>query len=88
MLVDILCEIEPQYNKYVVIEGGHKVLDMHIIKAIYGPLVSALLFYKKLAKDLKKDGFVVNPYNPCLAHKMVNGKHMIVFWNVDDFKCD
>ena len=58
----------------MVLEGGQKVLYMHIIKAIYGLLVSAMLFHKKLMKDLEGYGFVVNPYDPCVANKMVNGK--------------
>ena len=31
-------------------------------------------------------GFVINPYNPCVANKMVNGSQMTVTWNVDDPK--
>ena len=34
-------------------------------------LRSFLLFYRKLRKELKDYGFVVNPYNPCVANKMV-----------------
>ena len=37
-------------------------------------------------KDLEGYGFVVNPYNPCVANKMVNGKQMTVSWHVDDLK--
>ena len=29
-------------------------------------------------------GFVINPYDPCVANKMVNGKQMTVCWHVDD----
>ena len=86
LLVDIICEIEPQYCKSMVIEGGQKVLYMHIIKAIYGLTVSVMPFYKKLVKDLKNYGFVVHPYNPCVANKMVNGEQMTVSWHVDDLK--
>ena len=49
-------------------------------------LKSALLFYHKLVSDLKKNGFVLNPYDPCVANKAVNGKQMPVFWHVDDLK--
>ena len=31
-------------------------------------------------------GFVVNPYDPCVANKMVNGSQMTVTWHVDDLK--
>ena len=49
-------------------------------------LHSALLFYQKLVGDLEREGFVLNPYNPCVANKMVNGKQMTVCWHVDDLK--
>ena len=28
-------------------------------------------------------GFVINPYDPCVANKMVNGHQMTVCWHVD-----
>jgi hypothetical protein len=70
----------------VVIEGSQKVLYMHITKAIYGLLVSAMLFYKKLVTDLIKYGFEVNPYDPCVANKIVNGNQMPVSWHLYDLK--
>ncbi len=45
---------------------------------------SALLFYRKLIKELKEMGFEINPYNPCAANKVVNGTHITVRWHVDD----
>jgi hypothetical protein len=29
-------------------------------------------------------GFEINPYNPCIATKTVNGAHMRIKWHVDD----
>jgi hypothetical protein len=49
-------------------------------------LHSALLFYKKLLKDLEDRGFVVNPYDPCVANKTVNGKQFSITWYVDDLR--
>ena len=49
-------------------------------------LKSALLFYKKLRGDLESAGFKINPYNPCVANKMVNGSQMTNIWHVDDLK--
>ena len=31
-------------------------------------------------------GFDINPYNPCVANKMINGSKMSVMWHVDDLK--
>jgi hypothetical protein len=59
---------------------------VHITKAIYGLLVSAMLFYRRLVKDLETYGFEVNPYDPCVANKIVGGTQMTVSWHVDDLK--
>ena len=47
-------------------------------------LKSAFLFYKKLRKDLELIGFMGNPYNPCVANCMVNGKQQTVVWQVQE----
>ena len=45
---------------------------------------SALIFYRKLISELKGMGFEVNPYDPCVANKMVNSSQLMVRWQVDD----
>ena len=59
---------------------------MHIMKAIYGLHVSAVVFYQELTTDLTKYSFEINPYDPCVANKQVEGKQMTSSWNVDDLK--
>ena len=88
ILVDILCEMDSVYEEYVVWErkGTVKVLYVHVRKALYGLLESALLFYRKLVADLKSFNFELNPYDPCVANKMVNGAQLTVSWHVDDMK--
>ena len=49
-------------------------------------LRSTPLFYKRLRSDSEDRGFVVNPYDPCVANKMVDGAQMTVCWHVDDLK--
>lgn len=49
-------------------------------------LQSSLLFYKKLVKDLTEIGFVINPYNPCVANKVINRKQLTITWHVDNLK--
>ena len=29
-------------------------------------------------------GFVINPYNQCVANKMINGKQVTIVWYIDD----
>ena len=62
------------------------MLYVKLTKALYGLLKSALLFYKKLRRELEEMGFEVNSYDPCVANKIVNGTQMIVCWHVDDLK--
>ena len=59
---------------------------MHIIKVIYGLFVSAMLFYQKLTVDLTYYSFEINPYNPCVANRQLEGSQMTIFWHIDDLK--
>ena len=53
-LVDILGEIDPDtYSQFVTYERNEKVLYCAVLRAIYGMLTSALLFYKKWRRDLE-----------------------------------
>ena len=47
---------------------------------------STLLFYEKLVGDLEAYGFRINPYDMCVANKMIGRKQLTVFWHVDDLK--
>ena len=31
-------------------------------------------------------GFKINPYDPCVANKVINGEQLTVVWHVDDLK--
>jgi hypothetical protein len=45
---------------------------------------SALLFYRKLVADLISIGFTINPYDPCVANKIVDADQFTICWHVDD----
>ena len=62
------------------------MIYVQLLKAVYGTLQAALLFYKKLKKDLVRIGFKINPYDPCVANRIVKGKQHTVTWYVDDLK--
>ncbi len=84
-LTELMVKTNPKLNrKYVVIKKGRSVLYLQLQKTLYGMMKSALLFYRKLVAKLCKMGFKINPYNPCIANKMVNGTKMTVRWHVDD----
>ena len=84
-LVDILLLIDPErYGPFVVFDGKKKVIYVQVLRAIYGMLQAALLWYKKFRKDLEEIGFKFNPYDPCVANKMVRGKQHTIRFHVDD----
>ena len=84
---ELLVRTAPElYRKYIEIENGKIVLYVEAWKAIYGMLKAALLFYKKFLKGLRSIGFKLNPYDPCVANRIVNGKQMTILWHVDNFK--
>ena len=69
-LAILLTAVDPTiYQKYVTTKNGTPVIYVKINKTVYGCLKSALLFYKKLSGDLKEMGFIINPYDPCVAKK-------------------
>jgi hypothetical protein len=85
LLAELMVKMDPKiHRKYVTIEKGRQVLYLCLKKALYGMMKSALLFYRKLIKQLKEMGFEINPYNPCVANKLIDGKQMTVRWLVDD----
>jgi hypothetical protein len=49
-------------------------------------LQSSLLYHKQFCKYLKEIGFKINPYNPCIANRIVKGKQHTITWHVDDLK--
>jgi hypothetical protein len=55
--------------------------------ALYGTMVaSLLLYYRKFTKSLTQIGFEINPYDPCVANKIIEGKQMTICFHVDDCK--
>ena len=62
------------------------MLYVLVSKALYGILRAALLFYRKLRKNLEEMDFVMNPYDPCVVNRDVNGSQCTVVWHVDDLK--
>jgi hypothetical protein len=84
-LAELTVKTNPKmYRQYIVLEKGRFVLYLRLQKALYGMMKSALLFYRKLVLELKEMGFEINPYDPYVANKMVNGTQMTIRWHVDN----
>ena len=83
-MVKMLWEIDrDMYEPFVATEGKQKVIYMELLKALYGTLCAARLFWAKLSRKLKEWGFRVNPYDLCMANKM---KQLTVAWHADNLK--
>ena len=88
ILVDILCEIDPEvYSKYVTRDSGNnKILYVSMLKPLYGMLRASILYYKQFVNDIKSIGYELNPYDPCVANKVINNEQHTITWHVDDVK--
>jgi len=86
ILAELMAKIAPTlYRKYVTTNAkGKSDLYVQLEKAVFGMMKSALLFYRKLVADLTSIGFEINPYDPCVANKLIDGKQMTICWHVDD----
>ena len=87
-MVEKLLEIDHEmYASYVTVENGKKVMYVELLKALYGTLRAARLFWEKLqAKLVNEWGFTPNRYDSCVVNKMVGGRQLTVAWHVDDLK--
>ena len=88
LVANMLVEIAPEvYSQYIVKDKrGNSELLVIFLNAIYGTMVAALLFYKKFTNNLKSKGFSMNPYDPCVWNKIVNGRQLTIVFHVDDCK--
>ena len=67
-------------------ENGEIVMYVELLKALYRTIWAAHLFWEKLSKKQLEWGLSLNPYDSCIAIKMVNGSQLTVVWHVDDLK--
>ena len=86
-LVDLLVRVDRStYAKFVTTEKGRKVIYVRLTKALYGTVQAALMFWLDLSKFLEEKGFVINPYDRCVANQNFDGKQCTIVWHVDDLK--
>ena len=78
-LVDMLVAIAPEiYGPYVVYKNRKNTLYVIVLIALYGMLISAMLWYNKFQGNLKGIGFEFNLYNPCVANCIVKKKQQTI----------
>ena len=84
--VNIMCGVSKDYEKYIGIENGKKVLYSRLKKALYGCMQSAILWYDNFKGCLEEMGFKVNRHARCVANKIIDGKQCTICWYVDNTK--
>lgn len=61
------------------------MLYAELKRALYGMLQSALRFWEQFLDDLTELGFKTNPYDWCVATRVVNGHQKTIGWHFDYF---
>jgi len=65
----------------VVLERGPLC---EVMTAFNGMLKAVFHWYKKLRPDLENEGFELDPFDSCVANKMVNNSQHTIRFHVDD----
>ena len=73
-------------NDVKTVQKGKTLLYVKVLKALYGLLKSALMFYKNIFKDLEAYGLKTNPYDPCVTDTIINYNYMNVSFHFYDLK--
>ena len=84
--VNMMCAANPNYERFIMMEHGHKMMFLRLKKALYGCVKSMLLWYRLFRDTLQEMGFILNPYNPCVANATIKGSQCTIVWFVDDNK--
>ena len=86
-MADLLMEIDySMYHPHMVKEKGKPVIYVELLKALYGALRAACLFWETLSGKLQEWGLTINPYDSCVANKDIDGQQCTITWHVDDLK--
>ena len=82
---ELVCELYPEWKEHLRYDKrGRATLYVRLKKALYGCVKSALLWYELYSSTLVDLGFIINPYDQCVANATINGKQCTVVWYVDD----
>ena len=77
-----LVHLDPSYARFVKPNG---TVTVKLIKALYGTVEAAKLWYDLITKILREAGFTPNPFDRCVLNKpLANDKLLTVVLYVDD----
>ena len=82
VMTKFLLELDESYSKFVNADG---TCVLELDKALYGTLETAKLWFDTITAKFKADGFIANPYDPCVYNKMLSCGHQVtITFHVDD----
>ena len=88
-IMGVMLKLNPSWSQYVTYEGLKKIPTIYknAIKALYGTVDAAKLFYDNLSVVLIDElGLERNPYDAYVVDKNINTKQCPIIWHVDDLK--
>ena len=84
--MDIICEVKHKHKKNICVDNVAKLLYILLMKALCGYMDSAILWCDLYSKTLKSQGFLINPYDRCIANITIKDKQCTIVWYVDNNK--
>ena len=79
-ITELMAATAPElYKQYITIyRKVNKALYVRTLNSIYGIMKAALLFNLKFLERLTSIGFILNPYDSCVANKIFNRHQLSV----------
>jgi len=79
--VDQLKKLDPKIIRHIMADGRALV---RLLKALYGTIQAAKLWYRKLKEIIMSYGFCQHPHDQCVFMYVVKGVVFVVGFHVDD----
>ncbi len=80
-LTKLIVEVLPGLKKYVQKDG---VMYCRLLKALYGCVQASKLWFNKLTRVLRREGYEHNPVDPCVMRQIVGERVFLLLLYVDD----
>ncbi len=80
-LTKMILEFLPELQKFVTKEG---MIYTKLMKALYGCIQSSRLWFERLTKVLRREGYVHCPTDPCVKRKVVSTRIYLLLIYVGD----
>jgi hypothetical protein len=80
-VADLMLKRFPGLKRYI---GDDGLLYLKLLKALYGSMQVSKLWFEKLTKVLRHEGYEHSPTDPCVMRRIVGDKIFLLLIYVDD----